>query len=86
MAKAKLVVVLWDDHYSSDDWITEDEEREDLTKPALMHSVGWIAKETEDSLLLVATVCEADGHSKQHFRIAKKCIVKRRTIRQPKDW
>lgn len=81
-----LMVILWRDHHSNDDWITDDKDRQALLEPSLVHSVGWLHSESDDAYLLVSTLSEEDGSTKQHMNILKADVVNKRIIRQPKTW
>lgn len=83
--KLPLMIILWEDHvsYASDhDWLTPDEV-EPTNKPAVIHSVGWLCRETKKNYILAATLDEEDGMVGQTMSILKSAVVRKCTLKQP---
>jgi hypothetical protein len=73
-----LTYVEWDDcaSFEGSDW-HDHEEIDDLT-PVKCRSIGWLHKETDDAVVLVAHTHEKSGYGE--ICIPKKVITKRQTL------
>ena len=71
----KLVEVLWKDAESHDEWVTLSDITDD-NKPLDCVSVGFLVKETEDRVILCATLSLAtDNQVSGHITIPKGMIT-----------
>lgn len=71
----RLVRIRWEDAASYDEggWISW--KKVQKSAPAMIQSVGFVAKETERYIVIVASVCEEDGSSGGDVTIPKTYIV-----------
>lgn len=78
----KLEAVVWIDSGSTDGWVDVDELP---CEPVTIHSVGWVAAENDECLILVPHVGQDRRHTCVCGNIAiPKCsIVKRRKLKWP---
>lgn len=74
----KLVYVKWRDSHSTAEgtWHTK---REIVTKAAAVETVGWVLKETKNSITLVSSVAPEEVAG--DITIPKQNIIKRKRIR-----
>ena len=72
---SRIVRIRWEDAASYDEggWISWSKVQK--SSPALIQSVGFVAKETEKYIVLVASICEEDGSSGGDVTIPKAYIV-----------
>jgi hypothetical protein len=77
----KLNIIKWLDHVSYDKGDFRDEID---VEPAVVTSVGWAVKETEESVILAANVCPGDEIEMERISncqlILKSCITLRKEI------
>jgi len=71
----RLVRIRWEDASSQETgaWISW--KKIQKSGPAMIQSVGFVAKETEKYIVLVASICEEDGSSGGDVTIPKAYIV-----------
>jgi hypothetical protein len=74
-----IVMVTWKDHVSDDSWRREKRDILEQTNAAIVHSVGWLAHEDEETILLVQNM-SPDGDKSMMMRILKSTITKRRIL------
>lgn len=77
-----LVVVEWVDSSSLAGGTWKDSDEVADTKPILIRSVGWVAREDRDSIVLVAHI--APHQSSGDLCIPKSAIEHRRKLSDPK--
>lgn len=77
MKQPKLIYVEWVDHASGDGWARP--EHVDPT-PLRCATIGWLLKETKDTLVLNGTACE-NGVSGSRMYIVKSCIRRRKQVK-----
>ena len=77
---AELALVRWEDAASYDEggWISW--KKLQKSAPSMIQSVGFVAKETDKYIVLVASVCEDDGSAGGDVTIPKAYIVERRKL------
>lgn len=78
LAKLPLEEVVWEDHYSTEDWTHVDDD--ELTQSIFVTSVGYVLKETKTKLVLVANKSD-NAQIFGTITILKKTIKKRTRIR-----
>jgi hypothetical protein len=86
MVPFELLLVEWRDHHSSHEWLSKQSVLEDC-KPERCLSVGWLYKETDDSIVLVSCCDPSDpdkGDVGGIWTILKTCIVTRHTLKNGK--
>lgn len=74
--RLRLEAVEWYDHWSpgNNSWMSNDEVPDQ--GGLLVHTVGWVLRESDDGIYLVPTITEADSHRPGMF-ILKSSIRKR---------
>lgn len=78
--KLPLEEVIWEDHFSSTDWMTqEDMEKDD--GGIFVTSVGYRIKETKHKIVLIQNMT-SNGHVSGAMTILKKTVSKRTIIRE----
>jgi hypothetical protein len=75
--KHPLVHVIWEDHASLDAWSTFDDI--DIT-PALVHTVGWVIKETRTLLVVASNMRHNAERCFGITYIIKSCIRARQRV------
>lgn len=77
----RLVLIRWEDASSQETggWISW--KKIQKSGPALIQSVGFVAKETDKYIVLVASICEEDGSSGGDVTIPKAYIVKLKELK-----
>ena len=71
----RLVRIRWEDASSQESGGWTPWEEIQASGPALIQSVGFVAKETEKFIVLVASICEEDGSSGGDVCVPKAYIV-----------
>lgn len=74
-----IVMVTWRDHVSYDSWNSDKRHILERTSAALVHSVGWLAYEDKDTILIIQNMAP-DGDKSMMMRILKSTIKKRRVL------
>ena len=76
-----LVLIVWDDHQSTDSWYQSKEEMiETLGKKAFVHSAGWLFAEDERSYFLTAATIPEDGRMTMGTQILKATVISKTVI------
>ena len=82
MSTKPLLIVKWKDHAAEGGWA----DVEKFHCPAICYSVGWIYKEDDEAITLVANYSPDDdhhGHTTGNLQfILKSCIVERKLIKR----
>ncbi len=74
-----IVMVTWKDHVSNDSWQRDKRHILEQTSAAIVHSVGWLAHEDKDTILIIQNMAP-DGDKSMMMRILKSTISKRRIL------
>jgi len=71
----RIVRIRWEDAASYDEggWISWNKVQK--SAPTMIQSIGFVAKETEKYIVLVASICEDEGSSGGDVTIPKTYIV-----------
>ena len=77
--KEKVVLVEWDDSWSTEAWRDREESIERLLKPCICFTTGIVIKQT-DSRVVVAMNIETSGAMSQTMSIPRSAIRKLKTI------
>lgn len=72
--------IVWDDHYSTDDWQPHD--NEDVARTISVTSIGYKIKENRRTVVLAQNVNNENKHISGTITIIKKNIKKRTIIRE----
>ncbi len=78
-----LVVIQWNDHNSSDVWVTHKTAKEEAT-PMLMSTVGWLIHETDEIYTVASTYSHDDSNFSMIMNIVKTAVVKTINVPEPK--
>ena len=87
----KLQLIAWRDHWSDDgsDWKDVADEAAKPVEPMVCHSVGWVFREDEHTVSLLANLNGAPGSADCGYHIShivKAAIVRRTALREsPND-
>ncbi len=80
MKRPKLVELTWLDHCEPAGLnVWWDREQVEKAEPAVIRSVGWIIKETDTYVVMVAQLAE-DGMTGQPLVVISSCVTKRRNL------
>lgn len=81
MDKYPLIYVEWHDHWAEGSWSKADAE-DALT---LCQSVGWLFKETKETIILASSFCEETGQVGNKQCIGKGMMVKKVVLKKVKN-
>jgi hypothetical protein len=74
-----LVEITWEDHFSSDEWTTQDDVT--LAGSVFVTTIGYLIKETRTKIVLAQNVSSA-GNISGTMTILKKTVKTRTVIRE----
>ncbi len=78
MANNPLLLVSWKDHSADGSWADVDK----FHGPSICNSVGWLFKEDDEGMTIVANIGDADETGNLQY-ILKSCIVSRVELKVP---
>ena len=70
-----LVLIVWEDHTSNDNWVTQENMKEQ-TATATIHSVGWLIQEDKRQYVIASAIDLSDGTTGTTQTILKKVAKK----------
>lgn len=82
--KMPLEEVTWEDHFSTTDWTTKDDESLDLKHGIFVTTIGYRLKESKLKVVLVQNVA-TNGALSGTMTILKKTVKSRTVIREAKE-
>lgn len=82
LSKYPVVYVEWIDHSAEGGWSHEDEE---VSDNPVCGSVGWLFRETPDSIILISSLCENTKQVGNKQIISKKLIHATRILRKSRN-
>ncbi len=80
--KYPLVYVEWIDHSAEGGWSHEEDE---ITDNTLCASVGWLFRETAESIILISSLCEDTKQVGNKQIISRKLIHATRVLRKARN-
>ena len=79
-ARYPLVIIIWEDHQTSDDWHTDKDEAIETFGSLAIHSTGWLVNEDEKSFTLASMICVDDGRISMLTQILKGTVVSKKVL------
>lgn len=79
----KLVIVKWLDHCTTNIVGWQSAHSIVDLEPVIMHTAGWVFKETKDYVIIVPTSSRADSNGMSNICILKTDILKRWDLNDP---
>lgn len=75
-----LVVIEWLDHQTADDWFDSLEEAIKTLNQCIIHSVGWLCHEDEQSYVLSSMVCLDEFRISMLTQILKGTVISKKVL------
>jgi hypothetical protein len=74
-----LILIVWDDHTSLDDWV-DLKDMDEMLRKATIHSIGWLIKEDDVSYTIAAGIELETGCTTSLQYILKGTVVSKKVM------